>query len=236
MNALLISDLHLDDSTVDAFAALEKTLAAARQMRDDVYILGDLVEVWIGDDDDSALATRVRTLLRSYSDDIRIRFMHGNRDFLIGEQFAQDTQIEILPDPYELEIDGLNVLLSHGDSLCTDDTKYQQMRNLFRSSEWQHNILKQTLEDRRVFAQSLRDQSRRENSNKAQYIMDVNDTATIELVRKYQADILIHGHTHRPGKHSLHNGKIRYVLGDWFSVGWLARISNRSITLECFRI
>lgn len=236
MSSVFLSDLHLEDSESRTFEGLRRILEDSVTRNDDIYILGDLVEVWVGDDDDSDFAWKIKTLLRSIADQVEVRLMHGNRDFLFGRRFSEETNVQLIEDPFCTEIDGLTVLLSHGDVLCTGDTAYQQMRKLFRSSEWQTDILSQSLKDRRMLANSLREQSRKANANKAQNIMDVDQQATLDLVNMHDADVFIHGHTHRPAKHRIDKSRYRIVLGDWWEVGWAARINEGEVSLQCFSL
>lgn len=219
--SLCVSDLHLESPDDLRFRALTKLLQAGAARGYNLLLLGDLCEVWIGDDDDGPLANGFRALLASLAAQTFVGLMHGNRDFLYGSALAQDTGIALLPDPWLL---GDQVLLAHGDALCTDDTAYQQVRTMFRSPQWQRDILGQTLPARREFAAQLRAQSRNANANKAANIMDVNAQASIAAITAASASVLVHGHTHRPGLHQ-EPGYQRAVLGDWQDVGWAALIA-----------
>lgn len=232
MQRIFISDLHLDDPLAPAFKRFAESLAVESRRVDEIYILGDLVEMWIGDDDDSNCAKQLRQTLKATVDQLPVYLMHGNRDFLFGETFARDTGVNLIDDPHQTE-DGL--LLSHGDLLCTDDNDYQNMRVLLRSDAWQADILAKSLEERKAFGQSLRAQSMANNANKASNIMDVNAEATQNLMMKYRADTLIHGHTHRPGCHQQDNFR-RLVNGAWERCGWLVRQQDQSLALECFSL
>jgi UDP-2,3-diacylglucosamine hydrolase len=229
---LFISDLHLDDPSAPAFLRFSECLADESRRVDEIYILGDLVEMWIGDDDDSVAAQHLRQTLKATSAVTSVYLMHGNRDFLFGEKFADDTGVTLLSDPHMTD-DGL--LLSHGDMLCTDDVDYQNMRTLLRSEAWQKDILSKTLAERKAFGQSLRQQSQTNNANKPSNIMDVNEEATSTLVAQHQAQILLHGHTHRPGVHQ-HKSFTRFVTGAWERCGWLARQQDEVLWLECFSL
>jgi len=229
---LFISDLHLDDPSAPAFQRFDECLAHESRRVDEVYILGDLVEMWIGDDDDSVAALRLRQILKRTAAETSVYLMHGNRDFLFGDKFADETDVRLLSDPHMTD-DGL--LLSHGDMLCTDDVEYQNMRALLRSEAWQQDILSKTLAERKAFGQSLRQQSQTNNANKPSNIMDVNDKTTSALVAQHRAKILLHGHTHRPGMHR-HHGFTRFVTGAWERCGWLARQQDEALWLECFSL
>lgn len=221
---LFISDLHLCASRphiTHAFLAfLEHTAAHANAL----YILGDLFEYWAGDDDinDAFHQKIIRSFQQLAASGVAIFLMHGNRDFLIADSFCQASHITLLDDPTLIDVDGKKVLLSHGDDLCTDDTAYQQFRHQVRNKIWQADFLSQPLALRKQQIESIRARSEQEKSLKAMSIMDVNDQAVRELLRKYQPEIFIHGHTHRPNQHQINlDGKTitRWVLGDWYEQG-----------------
>ena len=201
----------------------------------ETYILGDLVETWIGDDDDCTFADQLRGILREHAEQVPLFLMHGNRDFLIGEKFAQDVCATILEDPTIIEIQGERVLLSHGDAYCTSDEAYQEIRTRFRSIEWQQNFLAKSLAERRQLAASMRMQSKQAVAEKSDYITDVVEDAIIQALQSYDCEIMIHGHTHRPGQHRMGNGYTRFVLGDWGRCGWQI-LATPQIQLECFPV
>ncbi len=234
MRRIFISDLHLEDPQGAAFARFAECLAVESTRVDEIYILGDLVEMWIGDDDDSPTATRLREVLARTVGDCAVYLQHGNRDFLFSTEFCEATGVQLIADPFCTE-DG--VLLSHGDLLCTDDTEYQSMRTLLRSDAWQQDILSKTLAERKAFGQALREQSKSSNANKAANIMDVNAEAVAALVAEHQpsSGVLIHGHTHRPGIHQIEAGQ-RIVTGAWELCGWLCRQHDQQFQLECFSL
>ena len=227
MTTLFISDLHLDEARphiLDEFARLLREARGAEAL----YILGDLFESWIGDDDDSALAARVAVDLRALSESgVRVSFMHGNRDFLLGEEYAQRAGMRVLPDPTVVELQGERVLLMHGDTLCTDDVAYQKFRSLVRNPEWQRAFLAKPLQERRAFAAAARAESRRQTAGKDAEIMDVNQQAVESALRAHGVRRMIHGHTHRPATHrfELDGGTAqRIVLGDWYEQSSVIRI------------
>jgi len=234
MQRIFISDLHLDDPEGEAFARFAECLAAESSRVDEIYILGDLVEMWIGDDDDSPSAARLREVLSATSQRCAVFLQHGNRDFLFSDDFCAATGVQLIPDPY-CTADG--VLLSHGDLLCTDDAEYQAMRTLLRSDAWQQDILDKSLAERQAFGQGLREQSKNSNANKATNIMDVNAAATAALVAEQapRTGVFIHGHTHRPGIHD-EAGFKRIVTGAWELCGWLCRQQDTQFQLECFSL
>ena len=231
MRRIFISDLHLQEPNSAAFLRFQECLQAEASRNDEIYILGDLVEMWIGDDDDSACAGALIETLASVKD-CPVYVMHGNRDFLYGDDFASRASVQVISDPTLLE-DG--ILLTHGDRYCTDDAEYQSMRAWFRSSAWQDDILGKTLDERKSLGEMLRAQSAAANSNKAANIMDVNLSEVSSEAAQHGANKLIHGHTHRPGQHDDPN-TTRYVLGAWDRVGWLGRQCDHEITLECFSL
>ena len=220
MATLFISDLHLDETRPQIVDLFVRFLANEARKADALYILGDLFESWIGDDDDAPLATRVAHALRSLRDgSVPIYFMHGNRDFLLGAEYAKRAGIELLADPTIVEFDGERTLLMHGDTLCTDDVEYQKFRGLVRNPAWQQQFLAKPLAERRAFAAQARGESRKQTAMKAAEIMDVNQGAVESAMRTHGVRRLIHGHTHRPATHRFDlDGQAaeRIVLGDWF--------------------
>ncbi len=228
---LFLSDLHLEAPHSPAFRTFAALLNRESSGADAIHLLGDITEVWVGDDDDGPLATELKAVLKAAAAHCRVTLMHGNRDFLFGEVLARETGVELIDDPH-LEEDG--TLLSHGDAFCIDDEAYQQMRALFRSDAWQQNVLGQPLEARRELARNLRAQSQATNANKAENIMDVAAREVDRIAVELGAKRLVHGHTHRPGRHA-HSWGNRYVLGAWERCGWIARQSgpNAEPVLEC---
>ena len=230
-----ISDLHLDEERPYVTQALAAFLASRRDAKA-LYILGDLFEFWVGDDDDSPIATEVTKLLAEYSSAGPDLFlMHGNRDFLLGMRFAHNTGAQLLDDPTVIKLDGKDVLLMHGDSLCTSDEEYQAFRALARSSDWQASILAQTLDERRALAEHLRMASKDAGSRKAADIMDVTGSEVTKALTDSKTDVLIHGHTHRPNRHETDAGT-RWVLGDWDQSGWYIKADSGDIELIEFDI
>ena len=220
-----ISDLHLCAERPDIsrlFAHFVETTAPAAAS---LYILGDLFEYWIGDDqlDIDPLARKVAAQLATTAKKgTKIFFMHGNRDFLIGERFARAANLEILVDPTMVNFGSVPVLLMHGDTLCTDDVAYQSFRTQVRSPAWQQAILAKPIAERIAVARSIRSQSDIEKSMKADAIMDVNADAVSAAFRDNAYPVMVHGHTHRPARHvQLLDGQscVRWVLQDWHNVG-----------------
>ena len=236
MHRLFVSDLHLSDDTPDIEAAFAALLKHETPL-DSLVMLGDVFEAWVGDDDDSPLADRIRLALRALADSgTEILFARGNRDFMLGEQFARDVGGTLLPDQTVLDVAGQPTLVLHGDILCTDDVDYQQFRRLVHSSEWQTEMMAKSLDERRDLAQQLRSMSIDAASNKAEDIMDVNQDAVSAAMRDAGVAVMIHGHTHRPDRHQCDTGE-RIVLGDWTpQAGWLLREQGSELNLERFTI
>ena len=233
MSTLFISDLHIDERRPHVLAGLERLIETDAAEVDALYILGDLAEVWVGDDDDGPTAQALREALAAAAERCSVYVMHGNRDFLLGERFATETGATLLPDPSVVEIDGQRVLLAHGDAYCTGDAEYQRMRALFRSSEWQAGVLASTLVERRTLAATMRAKSIAANENKADNIMDVAPAAIASAMRDANASLMVHGHTHRPGIHDSPEGR-RIVLGDWNHCAWKLLLKHSDAALSCF--
>ena len=233
MHRLFISDLHLDDPSSPQFLRFDECLAAEARVVDEIYILGDLVEMWIGDDDDGPLARALMDSLTRTTAQCSVFLMHGNRDFLFKERFAERTGVCLIEDMYKPDTD---LLLCHGDSLCTDDTEYQTLRKQLRDDHWQREFLAQSLAERRAFGENLRRRSQQENANKAESIMDANPAAVAQTMSGHSAKTLIHGHTHRPALDKLSDQRQRIVLGTWERCGWLCRQQNTQFELQCFSL
>jgi len=232
---LLISDLHLAPERPQVTAALKQFLHSQSDC-DALYILGDLFEVWVGDDDDADLARDVEEMLRQFrARGPALFLMQGNRDFLMGHALCERIGAELLPDPTVHTINGRRTLLMHGDSLCTGDEAYQAFRRQARDPDWQAELLSHSLEERRAFAAHLRTVSQEANSNKAEDIMDVTPAEVIKVLREHKVDRLIHGHTHRPAIHEVDGGQ-RWVLGDWESKGWYIELDGDKEELLSFNI
>ena len=234
-STFFISDLHLDPARPAIIAALATFLDDHREC-ERLYILGDLFEAWIGDDDDSPIAAEVAGLLRRFAaGGALLAIMRGNRDFLLGEAFCRSVGADLLPDPTVIDLYGEPTLLLHGDSLCTDDAQYQAFRQTARDPRWQADLLERPLAERRDLAARLREMSREANSNKAEDIMDVTPAAVRAAMAEHGVRQLIHGHTHRPARHEEPAG-LRWVLGDWDSDGWAIEASPEGLRLFQFPI
>ncbi len=214
---LFISDLHLSPRSPGATALFLRFLADRARQAQALYILGDLFEAWIGDDDiDDPYHARIVTALRATADaGVQISLMHGNRDFLLGQKFADAAGLRLLADPYDLTLPEWSFVLSHGDALCLDDTAYQEFRTRVRAPEWQEKMLARPRFVRRLVARYFRWRSR--NTPRAVYA-DLNPSATDDFLRDHGYVTFIHGHTHQPATHDHIVDGIhveRWVLADW---------------------
>ena len=239
MLSLFISDLHLTEERPAAnerfIAFLEKTARPA----DALYILGDFFEYWIGDDDlAEPFNAVVAGLLGELSKKgVQISLMHGNRDFLIGERFCAATGAELLEDPIVREVGGVKTLLMHGDTLCTDDVEYQGWRRKARDPAFQAQFLAKSLAERRLAVGQMREKSRQVVQEKTAEIMDVNDDAVREALRRHGVRRLIHGHTHRPRRHAVEVDGARcerWVLPDWYGRGGYLEVGRAGPKLVRF--
>lgn len=220
---LFISDLHLSPDRPDITGQLEGFLEDWHGRAQRLYILGDLFEVWLGDDMAGEFGAHIAATLRRFqAGGSAVALMHGNRDFLIGERFARACGATLLEDPQVLEIHGRRVLISHGDQLCTDDLAYQRMRRLFRRRGVQRGFLALPRRLRARIGGWLRARSHIDTRDKPPEITDVNEQAVTATLRAHGVDCLLHGHTHRPAVHALDiDGRAaeRIVLGDWYTQG-----------------
>lgn len=212
-----ISDLHLDNKTPKTLECWKRYMQNSRA--DAIFILGDLFESWIGDDILEApapignLERHVANVLKTASQ--KIYFIHGNRDFLIQDGFAQAADITLLPDPTRLFWKQQQAILTHGDLLCIDDINYQTFRKTVRAPQWQQQALSMPLQARMAMAEQMRMQSQEATKQTAAEIMDVNESEVDTWLQAANTKLLIHGHTHRPATHQLQNNSQRIVLTDW---------------------
>lgn len=236
---LLISDLHLDEQRPDITAAFKLFLMSNQNKCTSLYILGDLFEVWIGDDVKTALSEEIANALKAFSEGgSNIYLMHGNRDFLIGNTYAEQCGGTLIQEPFKLITNELTAVLLHGDTLCTDDIDYQEFRATVRAIDWQTDFLSKTVDQRLAYAQEARHRSQLATEKKRQEIMDVNKTAVNKLFSDTQQSTIIHGHTHRPAIHNINLdcsqstaiGR-RVVLGDWDKAIWFAEIQQNRLEL-----
>lgn len=224
MATLFISDLHLEDSTPAALEQLSSLITGPARKAEALYILGDLFEYWIGDDALSACAREVANLTSGLvAEGVPCFFQHGNRDFLLGNEFAELAGLQLLPETRLLDLYGRKTVLLHGDTLCTDDVEYQAFRLQVRNPQWQAQVLALSIEERIKLAQSARDASQQHTGSAAMEIMDVNQEAVVKCFHQNDVQHMIHGHTHRPAvhRHDLGDGQFgeRIVLSDWYRAG-----------------
>ena len=229
---VFLSDLHLDSIRNPRFARFQECLGVESRWAEEMFILGDLFEIWVGDDDDSELAERACATLREAAARTRVLVMVGNRDFLCGAAFAARTEVELIDDPFRT---GDGQVLTHGDALCTADTAYAAFRATVRTPAWREQMLARPLEERRRIGAELRTASIADSANKPENIMDITPGAATQMAADHGVTTLIHGHTHRPGVHR-NNILTRYVLGDWAHCGWLLRQWDDRFALECFSL
>ncbi|GJL82080.1 MAG: UDP-2,3-diacylglucosamine hydrolase [marine bacterium B5-7] len=238
--AEFISDLHLGAEHPDIAQRFKAWLGHHGKNNENnldvLFILGDLFEFWIGDDAAETCGySEMVELLERFTDasGCTVYLMHGNRDFLIGNDFCQQTGCTLLPDPCYLEISGHTILLSHGDAYCTDDTEHQQFRQMVHNPQWQSEFLSKSINERLAYAHEARRISESGKSSKSMDIMDVSAAAIDDALRQHDCRIMIHGHTHRPAIHSLDvDGKPAYrvVLGAWFDESNSLEVNSYGIT------
>jgi len=236
---LFISDLHLAAERPEANERFFGFMEGKARGVAALYVLGDLFEAWIGDDD---IVERFNAVIVGFfaaltKSGTPLFLMHGNRDWLIGERFCRETGGKLLPDPTVVDIDGTPTLLMHGDTLCTDDTEYQAWRRKALDPAFQGMFLSKSLEERRAMSAMMREKSKEVIAGKPAEIMDVNAGAVREAFQKHGVSRLIHGHTHRPGRHELEvDGRRceRWVLPDWYGRGGYLEVSGAKPRLVAF--
>jgi len=224
-NVLFISDLHLCESRPKVTTLFIDWLGKLGSETEALYILGDFFEYWVGDDavNPAFHSPILLALKKLVAKGIAVYLMHGNRDFLIGEDFSTQSGVKLISDPSLITLFGKSILLTHGDALCTDDLAYMQFRETVRQPAWQEGFLSQSVAQRNAFVQEARKKSELDKANKTMAIMDVNTSAVNKLLQQYNyPEYLIHGHTHRPKQHfhqiDGHETE-RWVLGDWYDQG-----------------
>lgn len=238
MTTLFIADLHLDAERPQSTELFGHFIDTQARGADALYIIGDLFEAWVGDDDPSEtgafVADKLRTLSRS---GVPVHFTRGNRDFLVGNLYADRAGFAILPDPAVIMLYGQPTLVMHGDLLCTDDVAYQQFRAQTRDPAWQAQFLAQPLPARLAFAQQARNASKTRygelsSAGVAETVTDVTPATVTDTFSRYGVHRLIHGHTHRPAVHDEGRGNTRIVLGDWYEQGSVLRVDGTSCDLQ----
>ena len=236
MAILFISDLHLSPERPVVTRAFLRFLDKQASTAEALFILGDLFEVWVGDDDSCPTGIEVQNGIRQLvNQGVTVFIQHGNRDFLIGKRFARDTGATMLADEYLVEYRDQTALLMHGDTLCTDDVDYIRFRQKIRHPISKFCLQLLPLKYRQKLANKMRAKSKAANANKPSEIMDVNSDAVDRVMSKHQVKTLIHGHTHRPARHAVANGE-RIVLGDWHDQGWYIVWDNSDLQLKHFDI
>jgi UDP-2,3-diacylglucosamine hydrolase len=240
MTTLFISDLHLDSSRPHITALFVDFVRREAAAANALYILGDLFEAWIGDDSDDETAHQVADALAGlHAQRVPCFFIHGNRDFLLGDAYARRARMTLLPDPSVVRIEGERVLLMHGDTLCTDDAPYQAFRCQSHSPQWQRAFLQRPIEQRQAFAAQARAESQRYTRSVNDAITDVNADAVHAALRQHNVRTLIHGHTHRPAVHDLSvdgTAARRIVLGDWYEQGSVLRADDGVMRLSALSV
>ena len=236
MTTLFISDLHLEAGQPAIGEQFVSFLANDGRQAEALYILGDLFDAWLGDDDPNPYYGEMKSAMRDLADTgVPTFFMHGNRDFMIGKQFAAETSVTILSDPVVVTLYGQNVVLSHGDALCTDDVHYQKIRAMTRDPDWQSMMRAKPLQERIALAAEARKESVARGASLSDEIMDVNQDAVAATLREHGVDIMLHGHTHRPAIHEIDLGDrtaTRIVLGDWYEQGSVVRWDENGPRLD----
>lgn len=238
MAIYFISDLHLEPAQkaiTDGFLSFLDSLNDAEEL----YILGDFFEVWIGDDYSSEYIELINQALQQCSNKgTKIYFMHGNRDFLVGKTWCDNAHCELLDESKLITLGNESILLMHGDSLCTDDVEYMKARVMLRNPQWQEQLLAKTIPERIEFAKQVRSESKESQKGKSYEIMDVNQTAVDGALSAAHCSTMIHGHTHRPNIHHWDfegENRTRYVLGDWGDKGWFIKWqAGEALKLESF--
>jgi UDP-2,3-diacylglucosamine hydrolase len=238
MAIYFISDLHLEPAQkaiTDGFLSFLDTLNDAEEL----YILGDFFEVWMGDDYSNEYIELInQALVKCANKGTKIYFMHGNRDFLVGHAWCNTANCELLEESKLITLGDEKVLLMHGDSLCTDDIEYMKARVILRNPQWQEQFLAKSIPERIEFAKQVRSESKESQKGKSYDIMDVNQDAVNEALTSANCTTMIHGHTHKPDIHQWDfedQNRIRYVLGDWGDKGWFIKWqAGKELRLESF--
>ena len=236
MTTLLVSDLHLDAGRPGITQLFLDFLAGQARQADALYVLGDLFEAWVGDDDPGEPGASVCAALQALANSgVPVFLMRGNRDFLFGPGIAARCGATLLPDPCVVDLHGRPTLLMHGDLLCSDDAGYQAFRRQVRDPAWQASFLAQPLEARQAFAAKARAASREHQSGMAESITDTNAATVAAAMSHHGVDRLVHGHTHRPAIHAVTvDGRpaTRVVLGDWYDQGSVLRVDADGLALS----
>jgi len=238
MTTFFIADIHLCAQEPAITAGFLRFLRQEAARADALYILGDLFEAWIGDDDPQPLHTQIAQALNQlHQQGVPCFFIHGNRDFLLGRRFARDSLMTLLPEEKVLELYGRRIVILHGDTLCTDDVAYQKFRKKVHKPLIQKLFLWLPLKWRLAIAAKMRANSKASNSQKEMAIMDVNPYAVVRTMQTHGVQWMIHGHTHRPAIHEVMLGETvghRAVLGAWHQQGSMIKVSADGVELIHF--
>lgn len=240
MTTLFVSDLHLDPARPEITTLFGRFLDGEARSADALYILGDLFEAWVGDDDPSEAGAVVAEKLHALAaSGVPVFFIRGNRDFLLGTDYAARCGMTVLDDPTVIDLYDTPTLILHGDLLCTDDTAYQQFRAQTRDPQWQAQFLAQPLAARLAFAEQARAASKArygelQASGQSETITDVTPATVQDWFARFGVTRMIHGHTHRPAIHDEGNGRTRIVLGDWYAQGSVLRVDASRLVLTPF--
>ncbi|WCE30707.1 UDP-2,3-diacylglucosamine diphosphatase [Vibrio sp. SCSIO 43137] len=236
MTTLFISDLHLTPSRPDITDCFFSFLHNEAINADALYILGDLFEFWVGDDDNNAFNQQIKAALKQLTGSgVPCFFVQGNRDFLVGRRFEKETGVKLLPDVCKIDLYGRQAIILHGDTLCTDDHKYQAYRKKVHLPWLQFLYNRLPLSIKLKIVSRVQNDIAEEKKSKNLDIMDVNQSEVVDEMNRYSVDLMIHGHTHRPDIHHFESGtgdKTRIVLGDWYQQGSVLVFSQSSFQLE----
>ncbi len=224
-----IADLHLDKKRPEISKLFSNFLFTKASKADALYILGDLFEYWVGDDQPiDEFKACINALGKLKENNTPVYFIHGNRDFLLGKTFARHAGMILFPETKVIDLYGTPALIMHGDTLCTDDTDYQQLRSMLRDKLWQQDFLRKPLNERIHTAQQLREQSKEATAEKDECITDINAEQVVNIMQENKVNLLIHGHTHRPATHNLilqnNQAARRIVVADWYHAGSALKI------------
>ncbi len=225
MTTHFISDLHLSENNSQLLQKFHMYINDIAPACDRLFILGDFFEGWIGDDYQPEWINNISSDLKKLSSTCEIYFCHGNRDFLLGKNFAERSGMSLLPEQSVITVDNISLLISHGDEYCTDDIAYQNFKQQVRQNAWQQQFLAQSIEHRLALLSNYRDQSKAATKNKNESIMDVNVEQVEQSFLSFKVNYILHGHTHRPQTHTHKNG-IRMVLPDWREHGFYSYLQN----------
>ncbi|MCP3674221.1 MAG: UDP-2,3-diacylglucosamine diphosphatase [Gammaproteobacteria bacterium] len=235
-----MSDLHLWEQQPELEQLFQHFMQEQASEADELYVLGDLFEAWIGDDATNPMAERVINAFSQFSNrGGKLFFLHGNRDFLLGSDFAKATGGIILQEPHKMRIAGKKAILMHGDSLCTADKEYISFRNQVRSEQWQQQFLAQSVEQRQKIARDIRDSSQARGKDMNEEISDVAADEVNRIMTEYDVCLLIHGHTHRQARYPLTINNLsaeRIVLGDWGATGSVLIAEDDNIHIHNFKL